>query len=95
MEARAGRDVELEVRVVHAVETSQHRHRMEHYVLQVDREVEDRDRNDDRQPAGHVEGIKQSPAALLGDDRQRDGEEGEGERQDQGILAAISAIPQA
>ena len=42
VEARAGRHVELEVGVVHAVQPPQRRHGVEQHVLQVDGEIEQR-----------------------------------------------------
>jgi hypothetical protein len=50
MEARAGRDVDVEVGVVHAMQPPQRRHGVEHHMLQVDGEVEQHDSRQDGGP---------------------------------------------
>ena len=50
MEAQPGRHIEFEVGVVHAVQPPQRRHGVEQHVLEIDREVEDDDRGDHRDP---------------------------------------------
>ena len=73
MEAHAGRHVELEVGVVHAVQPPQRRHRMEQHVLQVDGEIEQDDRGDDGKPGRRVQRVQESPAMFLGEQGHADG----------------------
>ena len=47
VEARAGRHVEVEIGVVHAVQPPERRHGVEQHVLQVDGEIEQDHRGDD------------------------------------------------
>ena len=65
VEARSGRDVELEVGMMHAVQPPQRRHGMEQHVLQVDREIERNDGQQNRKPRGQADDIKEPPAARL------------------------------
>ena len=39
MEARAGGDVEIQIRMVHAVEPPERRHRVKHDMLQVNHQI--------------------------------------------------------
>ena len=66
MKACAGGDVKIEIGVMHAVQPPQRRHRVEHYMLQVDREIEDHDGRDDGDPERHIEIVERTPATLLG-----------------------------
>ncbi len=69
METHAGRDVEIQIRMVHSMKTPKQRHRMEHDVLQVDGEVQHQHRERHQGPVRQRGAAQQPPAARLGDDR--------------------------
>ncbi len=73
LKARARGDVELEVRVVHAVQPPQRRHRVKKNVLQVDGQIEQDHSEHDRCPGGQIERREQAPAAGLGEQGDADG----------------------
>ena len=50
MEPRTRRHVEVKIGVVHAVQPPKRRHRVEHHMLQIDREIEHQDRDGDPGP---------------------------------------------
>ena len=70
MKAYAGRNIELEVGVVHAMQAPEGRHRMEQNVLEIDGQIEQDDAKRDCRPSRQVEGVEQSPASGFGQQRQ-------------------------
>ena len=72
MEPRPGRHVHIEVRVVHAVEPPQRRHGVEGHVLEVNGEVEQRDRQRHRDPPRQPGRVHQPPAVGFPGERDCD-----------------------
>ena len=58
MKAYAGRNIELEVGVVHAVQAPEGRHRVEQNVLQIDGQIEQDDAKRNGRPSGNVESVE-------------------------------------
>ena len=85
MKAQAGRGVEVEIGVVHAVQPPEPRHRMEHHMLEVDREVEQQHREHEGDPDRQLEVVEEPPAALLGHDRKPHAEDRKCQPQDHGV----------
>src|SRR5262245_38927472 len=85
MEARPGRYVDVEVRVVDPVEAPQRRHGVERHVLEVDREVQEDDRERDRDPARNRERVDEPPTAYLARDRHSDRRPWRDEPQDRDV----------
>ena len=73
VEAHAGRHVDVEVGVMHAVQPPQHRHRMEQHVLQIDGKIEQNHGHERRGDEGNGDDVEQSPAARLAHQRDADG----------------------
>ena len=71
-------DVEIEIRVMHAMEAPQHRHGVDHDVLEVDDEIEDDDRDYHLQPERQRDHVEHAPAAFFrGSDGERDRNHGD------------------
>ena len=64
VKAGAGGDVEIEIGVVHPVQPPERGHRVEHDVLEIDREVEEDDRQRHGEAIGDRGNIEQTPAPL-------------------------------
>ncbi len=64
---------------MHAVQPPQSRHRMEHHVLQINRQIKQQQRYDESQPAGHGENIQQPPAPLGSQNRHAHREQRKGQ----------------
>ena len=75
-------DVEIQIGVVHAVQPPEGGHGVEHDVLEVDGEVEDQHRQQDRQPIRRRQTIQQPPAPLFGNERQTHSGRGDHEAQE-------------
>ena len=82
VKTQAGGGVEVEIGMVHPVQPPEPGNGVEHDVLQVDREVEQQHRDQDRDPGGHVDDVEQAPALVLGRDGKADREDREGQPQD-------------
>ena len=65
MEAHAGRHIDVEIGVVHAMQPPQHRHGVEQHVLEIDGKVEHQHRHQDRHALGQRQPIEETPAARL------------------------------
>ena len=76
MKAQAGGGVKIEIGVVHPVQPPEPRHRMEHHVLEIDRQIEQQYRDHDRDPERCVNVVEESPATVLGHDRKADRDDG-------------------
>ena len=63
---------------MHPVQPPQHRHGKEQHVLQVDGEIEENYRGDDRKPNRGLQGLEETPAADLGQECHAEG----GQRKD-------------
>ena len=70
---------------MHAVQPPEHRHRMEHDVLQIDRKVEQDHRGRNGQPGRYRKRIQQAPFALFGEQRETDGGERKRQTDQQGV----------
>src|SRR6266851_154176 len=68
MKSDSGRNVEVEVRVMHSMHSPKYRHRMKHHVLQVNHEIENHDRRQNGQPNRHVHRIEKSPSARAAEE---------------------------
>ena len=73
MEAGAGRHVEIQVGMVHAVQPPQRRHGVKHDVLEIDDQIEHDDRERHLEPEGQRDQVEQAPAAFRRQQRQPDG----------------------
>jgi hypothetical protein len=82
VKAQPCRRVEVEVGMVHPMQPPEPRHRVEHDMLEVDREVQQQHRDDDSHPDRHVDVVEQSPATVLGHDRKADRDDGKRKPQD-------------
>jgi hypothetical protein len=68
MESRTCRDVHIDVSMMHTVHAPQDRHGVKHDMLQVDGEVQQQDRDGDRQPGwNRADRMEQPPTPLLSD----------------------------
>jgi hypothetical protein len=79
--------------VVHAMQLREHRHGVKHDMLQIDREIENYDRDEDLRPDGKERIIEETPAALLAKRGHADRGEREGEVQNNGIERDNAEIP--
>ena len=70
---------------MHPVQPPEPRHRVEHHMLEVDRQIEQQYRDHDGQPDRHVDVVEQTPATILSHDSQPDGEDRKGQSQDHRI----------
>ena len=66
MKADAGRNIEFEVGMVHAVQAPKGRHGVEQDVLEIDGQIEQDDADRDGYPSWNIEGVEQSPASGFG-----------------------------
>jgi hypothetical protein len=82
---RARRHVEVEVRMMHAVQTPKHRYGVEQNMLQVDNEIQHQDRDHDSSPAGKRDVVEEAPAALLAQRRNTNSGYGNAETKHQGV----------
>src|SRR5262245_18906404 len=73
MEARSRRHVDVQVRMMHAVEPPEGRDGMEQHVLEVDGKIQGRDGQRDAGPCRQIECMEQSPPSALGDQSKPDG----------------------
>ena len=73
MEAGAGRHVEIQVGMVHAMQPPQRRYGVEHDVLEVDDQIQHDDRERNLEPEGQGDRVEQAPAALRRQQGQPDG----------------------
>jgi hypothetical protein len=51
---------------MHAMYSPEDRYRMKHYVLQIDREIENQERDHNREKTGNCRKVHQSPTVLFG-----------------------------
>ena len=72
METRAGGEVIIEVRVMHAMQTPQHGNRMYHHVLQPDGEIKRKHREQACQPARQIKVVQHAPALTRSECRHAD-----------------------
>jgi hypothetical protein len=66
VEAQPCRHVEFQIGMMHAMQPPQRRHRVKQHVLEVDREIEHEDRNEQRKPIRQTDHVRQAEAARLG-----------------------------
>lgn len=66
MKAIAGSDVDIEISVMHPVETPENRQKMEEHMLEIYDEVEGHDSRDELDPVWQVNDVQDAPTALLG-----------------------------
>ena len=66
MKTHSGGHVHLEIGVVHPVEPPKHRDVVKEAVLQVNRQVEQEQREQQLEPHGQGEHVEESPASFLG-----------------------------
>ena len=85
METVTGGDVDIEVRVVHAVEAPEDREEMEQHVLKVNDEIEGHDSQDDRDPLRQGDAVQHAPAPLPGQVRHADRDDRQEETDHRGI----------
>ena len=85
MEPRSRRHVEVEIGVVHSMEPPERRNRVEHHMLQVDREIEQHERDDEPGPAGKRKVVEEAPASGLGEDGETNRGDRKGEAQREGV----------
>ena len=65
MKATARGHVEVEIRMVHAMHAPQCRDRMKHHMLQIDRQIQNEEPDDDRGEVRKVDIMQQSPFVPL------------------------------
>ena len=65
MEPQPRRDVELQIRVMHPMQPPKERHGMEHHVLAVDRQIEQKHCPGDCEPGGERDNVEEAPAFGL------------------------------
>src|SRR6516165_12143413 len=85
MKARPRRHVELQVRMVHAMQSPKGWDGMEKYVLQVDGEIERHHGQRNAEPCREIEHIEQPPPSRLGNQSEPDGGYREYEANQDGI----------
>ena len=66
MKAQAGCHIKFQIGVMHAVQTPERRHCVEHHMLKVDDEIKHDDGRNHGQPVGCGKIVEQAPAFLLG-----------------------------
>jgi hypothetical protein len=66
---RSGGDVEIKIGVMDAMQPPQQRHRVKHDVLQVNREIEGKDHQQDLHGQRQVEAMQQADSAPLREQR--------------------------
>ena len=64
MKTCAGCDVDIDIRMMHPVQTPQGRYRVYHYVLQIDNEIHCDNGGRDGDSGGYFKIVKQAPAVL-------------------------------
>ena len=67
MKARAGRDIDIKVGVMHAMQSPEPRDVMEKPVLGIDGQIEKKERDDDGEQRRHGDIVEETPSPLLGD----------------------------
>ena len=65
MEPQTGRDIKIQIDMMHAMDSPEHRNRVKHYVLEINCEIEDDNSGHYRGPGRNVQIVQQSPTASL------------------------------
>ncbi len=85
VEPKACGYVKAEVGMVHPVQPPKRRHGMKQHMLEIDREIQHHDRDENDDPSWCVQHVKQTPAILLRKKRETDGGDRVGQADEDGI----------
>ena len=65
MEAQTRGDIEIQIDMMHSMDSPEYRHRVKHYVLKVNCQIEDDNRSHQCGPGRNLYVIQQSPTASF------------------------------
>ena len=85
METQPRGDIEFQIRVVHPMQSPQHRHGMKDHMLTVDHQIEQEHCDGDRDPSGQPDNVEQAPTFGLRKESHPDSSKWEQQAHDQRV----------